>query len=340
MILSRSGGPRSAADGVIVWSGDTAARWDVLEKQVTEGIKASCSGLAWWTMDIGAFFAGRGSTWFWQGDWPDGVKDPGYRELYIRWFQYGAMLPVFRSHGTDTPREPWQFGGEDSPEYAILRDTIALRYRLLPYIYASAAQVNRTGLPMVRAMMTAFPAEKGLHPVHDQYMLGDALLVKPVARPLSEGGGETEVRLPEGGWYDLFTHEYYEGGRRTVMRTPLDRFPVLVRAGSILPLAKDARCAADVKFLPDEILVFGGADGEFLYYNDAGDGYGEGTVMPMRYREADRTLALGRAEGTLPEAGSITVRFIRPDGGEQAVTVPYDGNETIVRPPEKNVVCP
>ena len=328
VLLSRSGGPDSAAFGGILWSGDISARWDVLEKQVTEGIKAACSGLSWWTLDIGAFFVGGRGPWFCAGEYPDGVRDPAYRELYVRWFQFGSMLPVFRSHGTETPREPWQFGGEDSPEYAVIRDTIALRYRLLPYLYASAARTCRDGLPMMRAMMAAFPEEKELHPVHDQYMLGDALLVKPVVRPLERGGSETEVLLPRGGWYDLFTSARYEGGRKVAVPTPLSRFPVLVREGSILPAAEGVRCAGEVPFLPSEILVYGGADGEFLYYNDAGDGYGRGTWIPMRYRDREGVLTLGSAEGPLPEAGGITVRFISPEGGERSAELFYDGTCT------------
>ena len=327
VILARSGGPDSASVGAILWSGDVSARWDVLEKQVTEGIKAACSGLGWWTVDIGAFFVRPARPWFCRGDYPDGVKDPAYRELYIRWFQFGSMLPVFRSHGTDTPREPWQFGGTDSSEYAVLRDTIALRYRLLPYIYASAAQSARDGLPMMRAMMTAFPGEKALHPLHDQYMLGDALLVKPVVRPLKEGGDRTEVILPRGGWYDLFTSEYFEGGKAVTVPTPMNRFPVFVRAGSILPAVQGAQCAAEIPAFPGEILVYGGADGEFLYYNDDGDGYAEGFTIPMRYSEAEKALTLGQAEGNPPEAGNLTVRFIFPDGRTQTAAVCCEGKE-------------
>ena len=327
VILARSGGPDSAAWGGILWSGDTSARWDVLEKQVTEGIKAACSGLSWWTLDIGAFFTGSRGPWFCEGDYPEGVEDPAYRELYIRWFQFGSMLPVFRSHGTETPREPWRFGGEDSTEYAVLRDTIALRYRLMPYIYASAAQACRDGLPMLRAMMTAFPEEKELHPLHDQYMLGDALLVKPVVRPLQRGGGETEVALPRGLWYDFFTAERYEGGRKAILPTPLDRFPVLVRAGSILPVVPGAKCAGDVPLLPPEILVYGGADGDFLYYSDAGDGYAAGFTIPLRYRDAEQTLTLGVSGGILPAAGKMAVHFIFPEGGKQETAVRYEGTE-------------
>ena len=312
VILSRSGGLDSASLGAILWSGDVAARWEVLEKQVTEAVRTACSGICWWTLDIGAFFVGRKEPWFWRGDYPEGVKDPEYRELYIRWFQFGAMLPVFRSHGTDTPREPWQFGEEDSPEYACIRDMIDLRYRLLPYLYSTAAQACREGLPMIRAMLTAFPDEPELAPVHDQYMLGDALLVKPVTKPAKAGGKKTEVILPSGGWYNLFSMQYYEGGRKIVEFTPLHRFPVFVRAGSIIPAAEGARCAAEAT--ARKILVFGGADGAFTLYDDAGDGYGEGATVPLVYRDAEAALTVGEIRGSLPETTEMEVRIRRPDG--------------------------
>ena len=326
VILSRSGGPDSGANGAILWSGDVAARWDVLRRQVTEAIRTACSGICWWTLDIGAFFVSRGEPWFWRGDYPEGVGDPGYRELYIRWFQFGAMLPVFRSHGTDTPREPWRFGGEESPEYACIRDVIRLRYRLLPYFYSAAAQACRDGLPMIRAMMTAFPGETAMYGTSDQYMLGDALLVKPVTRRLADGGDKTEVVLPAGVWFDLFTRRLYRGGGKVLLDTPLDRFPVLVPAGSILPVAEDACCAAGLPVPAREILVFGGGDGSIQLYDDAGDGYQPGFIIPMTYSDRERTLVLGDAEGRLPETVRLTVRLFLPEGGESACAAEYDGH--------------
>lgn len=330
VILSRSGGPDSGALGTILWSGDVAARWDVLRKQVTEAIRTACSGICWWTLDIGAFFVSRGEQWFWRGDYPDGVRDPGYRELYIRWFQFGAMLPVFRSHGTDTPREPWQFGAEDSPEYACIRDMIALRYRLMPYLYVTAAQAAREGLPMIRAMMAAFPEAPELYAADDLYMLGDALLVKPVTRALANGGSDAEVQLPPGGWYDWFTGEYAEGGQTVRAAAPLDRFPLYVRTGGILPVAEGARCAAELPVPAREILVFGGADGAFEMYDDAGDGYEEGFTIPVRWTESRKTLILGRAAGRLPEAVCMTVRLTEPGGRRETRQVVYDGREQCI----------
>ena len=329
VFLARSGGLDSGSLGAILWSGDTAASWDVLRKQVTEGIRTACSGICWWTLDIGAFFVGKNRQWFWNGRYPKGVKDPAYRELYIRWFQFGAMLPVFRSHGTDTPREPWQFGGENSPEYNCIRKMIELRYRLLPYIYSAAAQACREGLPMIRAMMTAFPETPELYAVHDQYMLGDSLLIKPVTRALKDGGGYTEVFLPPGGWYDLFSRHYYEGGKSIETETPLERFPVFVRTGSILPVTQGVKCAADAPAPARELAVFGGADGEMLLYDDAGDGYGEGLTIPIRYAAKGRRLTIGRAEGMFRGMMNLLVRFIRPDGTEQIRVVLYDGRRTV-----------
>ena len=329
VLLSRSGGTDSGALGAILWSGDICARWDVLEKQVTEAIRVSCSGIPWWTLDIGGFFVNRGEPWFWRGDYPAGVRDPAYRELYLRWFQFGAMLPVFRSHGTDTPREPWAFGGEDSTEYCCLKETIALRYRLLPYLYATAAESCRSGLPMIRAMLTAFGDDPRLRAAADQYMLGDALLVKPVTRSLEKGGGETAVLLPPGRWYDLFKETCFSGGTELRMVTPLERFPVLVRAGSILPLSFGACSAAEVHSPADELRVYGGADGSFTLYDDAGDGMeylrGEYLRIPLRWEDDTETLTAGKAEGALPAETEFRVRLMRPDGSSQTLPLRYRG---------------
>ena len=334
VLLARSGGPDSGSLGAILWSGDISARWDVLESQVTEAVRVACSGIPWWTLDIGAFFVGRKEPWFWRGDYPDGVRDPAYRELYIRWFQFGAMLPVFRSHGTDTPREPWAFGAESSPEYTCLKETIALRYRLLPYLYATAARCCRDGLPMIRAMLTAFGEDPRLQQLSDQYMLGDALLVKPVTRSLKDGGAETAVVLPEGGWYDLFSKEYYAGGQTVSLKTPLDRFPVLVRAGSILPLSSGI-LSTDEQITPlDELLVFSGSDGTFTFYDDDGDGmdYLSGRFLRffLSWNEKISALVFGNAEGSLPVDCEITVRLVRPDGRTETRKIRYAGQSLAV----------
>ena len=334
LLLSRSGSIDSGSLGAILWSGDIAARWDILKKQVTEAVRVSCSGIPWWTLDIGGFFVDRKDPWFWRGDYPDGVRDPAYRELYIRWFQFGAMLPVFRSHGTDTPREPWAFGSEDSPEFRCLKETIALRYRLLPYLYSLAAGCCADGLPMIRAMLTAFSGDPRVRDLSDQYMLGDFLLVKPVTRSLAEGGGETAVVLPDGGWYDLFSGAYYSGHAAVTLKTPLQSFPLLIRAGAILPVSSGASSTADLRSPADELLVYSGADSAFTLYDDEGDGmeYLSGRFMkiPLFWEEKRKTLSLGSAEGSMPVNAKLRVRLFHPDGQEEERLVIYTGEATVL----------
>ena len=176
---------------------------------------------------------------------------------------------------------------------------------------------------MIRAMMTAFPSEPRVLPLHDQYMLGDALLIKPVTRALKDGGVETEVVLPDGGWYDWFTGEYWPGGRTIRLSTPLERFPLLVRAGSILPVASGALCAADCPFPSEEWLVFRGADGRFTLYDDAGDGPAEGRRIPVRYTESAGELTIGPGDLPFP----LTVLFISPDGSVRQTEVSLEEKE-------------
>ena len=212
--LSRSGFTGIGKYGVIVWSGDQCARWDVLKAQVAEGQKIAMSGISHWNLDIGAFFVknymsvredgSKVKRWFWNGDYNDGVADPAYRELYIRWLQYGCFLPVCRSHGDDTPREPWQFGAPGSEEYETIKGLIRLRYHLIPYIYTAAAQTYFESVPMIRSLLMAFPGDKKAHREAGSYMFGDSFLVHPVTTPIAGGCGRTEVYLPAGcEWVEL-----------------------------------------------------------------------------------------------------------------------------------------
>ena len=182
---------------------------------------------------------------------------------------------------------------------------------------------------MIRAMLTAFPESAELYGAADQYMLGDALLVKPVTRPMSGGGAETDVILPRGGWYDLFTETCYEGGTVLTMETPLDRFPMLVRAGSVLPLSAGGCSTAELKGPADELLVFAGADGAFTLYDDAGDGMeylqGDYLEIPLRWEDESRTLFAGKAKGSRPAGACLRVRLVRPDGSSAVRTLNYDG---------------
>jgi alpha-D-xyloside xylohydrolase len=342
--LTRSGYPGAQKYGAVLWSGDISARWDVLRSQIAEGLKAAMSGVSHWTLDIGGFFVVKDAyekrgcechtvlkpLWFWNGEYNDGVHDPAYRELYVRWLQMGCFLPMFRSHGTDTPREPWQFGSPGDVEYDTIKGFIDLRYRLMPYVYSTAASCWFDGLPMLRSLMVMFPEDRNARNISDQFMLGDALLITPVTRPLSDGGGLTRVYLPQSaGWYDLFTEFWYPGGRWIDMETPLTTLPVFVKAGSILPRATGGTCAADMRALCDEATVYTGADGEAWLYDDAGDGYAyeDGAYARVRLTWDDRAGALTfhASEGGMTLHAAIRVRIVRPDGSVHERLADYRG---------------
>ena len=170
-ILTRStfaGQQRAAAT---TWSGDIGANWDVYRKQISAGINHSMAGVPYWTFDIGAFNIGS-----YGGVFPGGGKDPAYQELYTRMFQLGAFSPIFRSHGSETPREIWEFG--DFSDVLVKFDK--LRYRLLPYIYSLAWQVTDSGYTIMRGLPMDFTADKKTYGIDDQFMFGPDIMVCPV----------------------------------------------------------------------------------------------------------------------------------------------------------------
>ena len=250
--LIRSAWAGSQAYGTIVWSGDITAKWSTMRKQVTEGLKMGLSGHPYWTMDIGGFFVvndkyenrgcnntSREPLWFWDGDYNDGIADKGYCELYTRWIQLGTFLPIFRSHGTDTPREPWQFEKADRRFYDVIVKFIRLRYELMDYILAMAEKAHTDSYIMMRALAFDFPDDPKAVSRTDEYMFGPSYLVAPVfepmyyesgSRPIRNAAKVREVYLPQGcRWKDYWTGEIYEGGQSILADAPLEKIPVMVR---------------------------------------------------------------------------------------------------------------
>ncbi len=280
--LTRSGWAGSQRYGTILWSGDISASWETLRRQITAGLHFCASGMPYWTLDIGAFFVKKGNTWFWNGEYENGNLDPAYRELYVRWFQYGAFLPVFRSHGTDCRREPWQFesgqfnpgnfvsgqseagqsGVPGQPFYEALLSAIRGRYRLLPYIYSLAGSVWRENGTMMRPLIFDFPQDEKAADSMDEYMFGPDLLICPVTEPMEGEKSIRRVYLPAGtDWYDFYTEERYEGGREIEARVGIDHIPVYVKAGSILPVTEPGESTAEMEGREILLQIYTGADG-------------------------------------------------------------------------------
>ncbi len=277
--LTRSSYSGQHRYGTITWSGDTAASWDTLQKQIPAGLNFCVTGEPYWSMDIGAFFVKRQKQWFWAGQYQGGCADMAYRELYLRWLQYGVFVPMFRSHGTDTPREVWQFGQPGEIIYDSIVKFIRLRYRLLPYIYSLAGQVHFTGGAMMRPLGMDFPHDPFVADIKTQYMFGPSLLICPVTEPFfyqNQKPATMEVYLPEGScWYDFWTGKRYAGGLQVRSEVRLDQIPIFIRGGAVIPMAQgEPSFAQEIDPASLDVLVCPSEDGTFLLYEDAGDGYG------------------------------------------------------------------
>lgn len=354
--LTRSGYASQQKYGVVLWSGDISATWEVLRQQVAEGLNMAMSGMPYWTLDIGGFFVvgsawwNRGCNnsdnpnplWFWKGEYNEGVADKGYCELYTRWFQFGTFLPMHRSHGTDTPREIWNFGEKGSEFYDAIEKFIRLRYRLMPYIYSLAGSVYLDNSTIMRSLMFDFAGDAKVKNRADEYMFGPNLLVCPVMKPVFYGAGSVlleedqkqKVYLPDGCiWYDLWTEKMWKGGQEIETDITMDKIPVYVRAGSILPLAQeDLQYAQQELQKPLAIKVYPGADGSFQLYEDAGDDYGYETGAYVRikftYCDRDKTLHISEQEGSCP--GMKEQREFDIICGDMHTTVLYYGKEVNV----------
>lgn len=305
-ILTRSGTTGQQRYGVVLWSGDVEASWETLRRQIAAGLHFCASGLPYWTVDIGGFFVKNGDYWYWKGEYPDTAADLGYRELFVRWYQWAAFLPVFRGHGTDCQRELWQFANKEQPFYDALLAANALRYRLLPYLYSLAGLCYLQDRSLIRFLAFAFPEDREVWEIRDQYLFGPGLMVCPVTEPfwygansvrLDKGPAHRRVYLPAGcKWYDFWTDACYEGGQWIDADAPLTRIPLFVKAGTILLLAQPALSAEEQK--PGlQARVFSGADAELLFYEDAGDGYGyeagEYRLTALRWKEAEQAFQTG-----------------------------------------------
>ena len=262
-----------------MWSGDTAANWETLRAQITAGLHFSASGLPYWTTDIGAFFVKPGNAWYWDGRYEDPLENKGYAELFVRWYQLGCFLPVFRGHGTDCRRELWNFKGEFREA---LMKANRLRYRLLPYIYSEAGKVWLDDASMIRWLAMDFSSDPETRGITDQYLFGEALMVCPVTEPmyydesgeaLPESAKKRKVYFPKGcDWYDLETKELYHGGTTAEVSAALDEIPVFVKAGSLIPVCEPALSTEELGEVSFE--KYGEGPFRYRFYTDAGDGYG------------------------------------------------------------------
>ncbi|MAK98975.1 MAG: alpha-xylosidase [Citromicrobium sp.] len=305
-ILTRSGFGGIQRASAALWSGDVVARWDDLRDQISAGTNMSLSGIPNWTHDIGGFAVEQRFT----DEVP--AEMPEFRELYLRWFQFGAFSPLFRSHGEYPYRETPIIAKDDPAMLEGLTYYHRLRYRLLPYIYTLAANAHFDAGTIMRPLVMDFKADRATWEIDDEYLFGPAMLVAPVTEFEAR---ERQVYLPEGAdWYDVATGKKLAGGQRITAAAPRERMPLFVRAGSIVPMGPVVQWTGVNPQGPLTVHVFAGADGVFSLYEDQGTDMGfargEFARIPIAWDDAARRLTIGAREGHFPgmaDSREITV---------------------------------
>ncbi len=449
-ILTRSTYAGQQRNAATTWTGDIGANWKIYRDQISAGINHCMAGIPYYTFDIGAFVLGA-----YGGVFSRGGKDPAYQEFYARMFQFGAFSPIFRAHGSETPREIWEFGEFTKP--MVRFDN--LRYRLLPYIYSLAWKVMSQGYTIMRGLPMDFESDKKTYDLDNQFMFGPSIMVTPVThwmyyrppeqsiligpeffttadnkagilatycsdskhgnvtkqeiepdvninwystgRPayvtdssfsirwegkllpqetgkyqfhmrsydakriildgnvlpivytsveqytdtiqLTAGRAysfvlETEnatpgaahmelywktptifaeeqrhedrpktekVYLPESkGWYDFWTGKNYRGGQEVMADAPIDKIPLFVKAGSIIPMGPFVHYATEHPEGPIELRIYAGANASFTLYEDENDNYnyerGVYSTIDLSWNESTRSLTIGARHGSFP----------------------------------------
>ncbi|MBI1786740.1 MAG: glycoside hydrolase family 31 protein [Acidobacteria bacterium] len=301
-----------------LWSGDVHSTWETLKTHIPVAINTGLTGIPYWGTDIGGFVPTKELT----------------GELYVRWFQFGAFNPLFRSHGrTWKLRLPWgwntgdlgpneitSYGDAANPDPSelhnsdvepICRKYLELRYRMMPYLYSAVRESCRTGMPLIRALWLHYPGDPAAVARGDQYLWGRDLLVAPV---VEKGATTRRLYLPAGDWYDFWTNERIAGGREITRPVDLATMPLYVRAGAVLPSGPVKQFTAEETDEPLTVTVYPGAGGACTVYEDDGISfnYRRGEWSGIRFDWNDRagSLAVRLAEGSrrLPASRPIDLR--------------------------------
>jgi alpha-D-xyloside xylohydrolase len=328
-ILSRSAFSGSQRNSVTAWSGDINSDWFSFRRQIPAGLNFALSGIPYWTTDIGGFVFGS-------------PTDPAFRELFVRWFQWGTFNPILRVHGTRNPdeNELWSYG-PDAQKVLVSFDR--LRYRLLPYIYSLAWKTTSEAYTPMRPLVMDFRTDARAADIGDQFMYGPAFLVSPVTEP---GATTRRLYLPDAKWYDFWTGSVANGPNVVTAAAPLEKMPLYVRAGSIVPLGPEVEWSTQKPADPIELRIFRGADGNFTLYEDENDGYnyekGVYATIPIHWDDAKQTLTIGDRKGDFPgmlQSRSFRVVFVGENHGagispeeKPDKVVPYAGKQVTLTP--------
>ena len=329
--LHRNGYAGMQRYAAFLWSGDVYSTWETLKTHVPIALNTALSGIPYWGTDIGGFVPTLEFT----------------AELYVRWFQFGAFCPLFRSHGRAWKlRLPWgwntgdpgpveinNYNGAAIPDASQLHDArvepicrkyLELRYRMLPYLYSAVHECATKGMPIMRALWLHFPDDPKAVECGDQYLWGRSVLVAPV---VEKGATTRRVYLPRSTWYDFWSGERLAGGREITRPVDLETMPLFVREGSILPLGPVKQFSAEKVDEPLSISIYPGADASFLLYEDDGTSFdyrrGEWMGTQMAWDDTRKILGLRLAPGS--RMSSPKARAIKVQLAEVTRNITFDG---------------
>jgi alpha-glucosidase/alpha-D-xyloside xylohydrolase len=336
--LHRNGYAGMARYGAFLWSGDVYSTWETLKTHVPVAVNTALSGIPYWGTDIGGF-----------------VPTPEFLgDLYVRWFQFMAFCPLFRSHGrTWHLRLPWgwntgELGPEETATYSgagrppdselqnaqiepICRKYLDLRYRLMPYLYSAVRETSQTGMPIVRAMWLHYADDPQAVVRGDQYLWGRDILVAPV---VEKNASSRRLYLPRGAWFDFWTEERTEGGREIDRAVDLATMPLYVRAGAVVPSGPVKQYTAEPVEGPLTVTVYPGADGSFELFEDDGKSfaYRAGGWMGLTFRWNDRArrLLVELTPGSKMRPPLTRDLAIRVAGSSRVTNVKFSGRPVTV----------
>jgi alpha-D-xyloside xylohydrolase len=347
-ILTRSGFGGIQRTASAIWSGDIVSRWSDLKDQIAAGVGVGLSGVPNWTFDIGGFTPedryrrGKNGAVGSVSDM-DAEQVEAWQELNTRWFQFGAFVPLFRSHGQNPYREIFNIAERGTDAYASMVWYTKLRYRLMPYIYSAAGDMYHKDSTLMRGLVMDFAADPAVKNIHDQYMFGPALLINPVYEYQARS---RSVYLPAGGdWFDFYSGEKFAGGQNITAAAPYQRIPVFVKAGAIVPIGPEVQYVDERPSSPITLYVYTGADGRYELYEDDGKTYayekGAYSRIPFHYDNATGILTIGKRSGEFPQMLAERTFHVRWISGARSdaldftakpdATVSYSGRPVMVR---------
>ncbi len=336
-LLTRNGFAGLQRYSTASWSGDIGTRWEDMKTQISAGLNFSISGIPYWTQDVGGFsvenrYAAAQRLFEFTGKANEDLDE--WRELNVRWHQWGIYNPLYRAHGQYPCREPWNIAPQGHPAYNAIVAQDYTRYELMPYIYSLAARTWFDDYTIMRPLVMDFTDDTLAQSISDEYMFGNALLVCPV---YTYKARNRQVYLPQGGWYDIHdNYKYYEGGRTMTAEAPFEYIPVFAKAGEILISSGEivqstAQTQKDLVF-----TIFAGKDAEFKYYEDEGTNYnyekGLYAWIPVNWDENGKTVTIGQREGDFPGMileRNVTLRVVSPEE-LQSLSIRYNGEQQTI----------